>query len=284
MRWGKALAVAAAVLQMAAPGWTQSLGAGPTPEPADVVTLPAESEPRSARVRAEPEGERWVFLVHGIFMSKGAMGYLEERLSDAGYRVVNRSYPSTRLTIQESAEFLRRRIDRRVAANPRMEVNLVTHSMGGLVARYYLTHSPPEHFGALVQIAPPNQGSEKATRFRNYFYYRMVYRKPGQQLVTGLDELQRELGAPTVPIGIIAGGTGDADGFSPAIPGDDDGTISVQNTKLSTMTDHLVLRYSHAFIMRKRETADQVIHFLKHGQFARATPGGGQDATLVAAE
>lgn len=239
--------------------------------------------PRPAAVAAPEPRERWVFLVHGILMGKSSMAYLEERLRADGFAVVNRSYPSTSLTIQESADFLRRRIRRRTAAHPQIEVNLVTHSMGGLVARYYLTHWPPAHFGALVQIAPPNHGSERATRFGAYFPYRWLYREPGQQLVNGFDALQAELGAPRVRLGIIAGGTGDNEGFSPAIPGDDDGTNSVESTKLATMTDHIVLRHSHAFIMKKRETADQVIAFLRYGRFRRDTPAD-DDHALVAGD
>ncbi len=255
----------------------------PAPPPNGDALPPADGPaPQPVAAPVANESERWVFLVHGILMSKRSMAYLEERLAAAGFRVVNRSYASTRLTIQESADFLRRRVERRRALNPNMEVNLVTHSMGGLVARYYLTHTPPPRFGALVQIAPPNLGSEKATQFKNFFFYRWVYKRTGQQLVTGLTELQQELGTPHVPLGIIAGGTGDDAGFSPAIDGDDDGTISVANTRLSTMTDHIVLRHSHAFIMKKRETADQVIAFLERGRFRRAADETENDRTLVA--
>lgn len=248
-----------------------------------VATVPDGPAPQLVGDPADEPVERWVFLLHGILMSKRSMGYLEERLKAAGFHVVNRSYPSTRLSIQENADFLRRRIQRHTAGAGNVEVNLVTHSMGGLVARQYLTHTPPPRFGALVQIAPPNQGSEKATRFKDFFFYRWVYKRTGQQLVTGLAGLQSELGYPDVRLGVIAGGTGDADGFSPAIPGDDDGTISVENTKLRTMDDHIVLRYSHAFIMKKRETADQVIAFLNRGRFRRANDSE-PDRTLVAGE
>ena len=272
-RWGRALALGAVLAQAAAPAGAESPG-----DPAHTeAATPAEDDAVTAP-------ERWVFLVHGILLSKGSMAYLEERLRAAGFRVVNRSYPSTRLTIQESADFLRRRIARRTDANPDIEVNLVTHSMGGLVARYYLTHTPPPRVGALVQIAPPNRGSEKATYYKNFFFYRWVYRKPGQQLLTGMEDFHRELGTPRGRIGIIAGGTGDEYGFSPGIRGDDDGTISVENTKLATMTDHIVLRYSHAFIMRKRETADQVIQFLRRGRFAHPAPGPATDHTIAAVE
>ena len=231
--------------------------------------------PRAGAQSERREPVRWVFLVHGILMGKGSMAYLEDRLNAVGYSAVNRSYPSTSLTIQESGEFLAARVARRLAADPEAEVNLVTHSMGGLVARYYLTHHAPPNFGALVQIAPPNQAAEKATRFRNFLPYRFLYGKPGQQLAGDLEQLRAVLGIPTQRFGIIAGGTGDAEGFSPAIPGDDDGTVSVASTRLAGAADHIVLRHTHAFIMRKRETADQVLYFLDHGRFKHPPRRGG---------
>lgn len=235
---------------------------------------PAAAQPGDQRAAARPEEPvRWVFLVHGILMGTGSMEYLAQRLEAEGYTAVNRGYPSTSLTIQESGEFLRRRIERRLANDPDAEVNIVTHSMGGLLARYYLTHYPPKNFGALVMIAPPNQAADKASRFKDFFFYRWLYGTPGQQLANDLhDDLQKVLGVPTQTFGIIAGGTGDEDGFTPTIPGDDDGTISVEHTKLPGAADFIVLRYPHAFIMRKRETADQVIYFLAHGRFKHDKP------------
>lgn len=44
---------------------------------------------------------------------------------------------------------------------------VVTHSMGGLVARYYDQAYPNKRFGSLITIAAPHQGSEFAASFDN---------------------------------------------------------------------------------------------------------------------
>lgn len=44
---------------------------------------------------------------------------------------------------------------------------VVTHSMGGLVARYYDQKHPDKRFGGLITIAAPHQGSEFASAFDN---------------------------------------------------------------------------------------------------------------------
>jgi triacylglycerol lipase len=53
------------------------------------------------------------------------------------------------------------------------------------------------------------------------------------------------------------------------IPPPQDGSVSVERTRLAGMTDHLVLPHTHTFIMKSREVSRQTIHFLQHGRFER---------------
>ncbi len=84
-----------------------------------------------------------------------------------------------RRDLVESAQLLSERIDaiRAAYGDPHLKVDLVAHSMGGLVARYYLLYggedvlgspTPPEpnfsgavHVANLVLLATPNEGSMK---------------------------------------------------------------------------------------------------------------------------
>jgi hypothetical protein len=71
-------------------------------------------------------------------------------------------------------------------------------------------------------------------------------------------------------LGIIAGdlslGLGRLFG-DVAVP--NDGTISVDETKLVGATDHIVLPISHTGMLFSTETAKQTARFLTHGRFAR---------------
>jgi hypothetical protein len=70
-------------------------------------------------------------------------------------------------------------------------------------------------------------------------------------------------------VGIITGNKTFDPWFSPLIPGEDDGKVSVESAKLQEMSDFLVVGSSHAFIMRNTSVIDQIKYFLKYGTFER---------------
>ena len=51
------------------------------------------------------------------------------------------------------------------------------------------------------------------------------------------------------------------------LPAPHDGTVSVESTRLRGMRDHIVLPYTHTFIVAAGPVADQVDRFLRHGAF-----------------
>lgn len=76
---------------------------------------------------------------------------------------------------------------------------------------------------------------------------------------------------PSAPIdyelGIIAGNFSIAPIPSLIIPGENDGKVSVESTKLSGMRDHVVISASHTFFPSNKEAHKQVLAFLGEGKF-----------------
>ncbi|MBI3928415.1 MAG: alpha/beta fold hydrolase [Armatimonadetes bacterium] len=76
-------------------------------------------------------------------------------------------------SVDSNARELREAVERVCAATGAREVDLVTHSMGGLDARLYLD-SADERVGKVVMLAPPDHGSQLANLelvFREKFGY-----------------------------------------------------------------------------------------------------------------
>ncbi|MGI9260478.1 MAG: alpha/beta hydrolase, partial [Woeseiaceae bacterium] len=65
-------------------------------------------------------------------------------------------------------------------------------------------------------------------------------------------------------------------GYNPLVPGDDDGTVAVAETRLEGAQDFMVLPGLHGFIARSHEIEQPVLNFLTTGRFkqVRRYPNG----------
>jgi pimeloyl-ACP methyl ester carboxylesterase len=196
------------------------------------------------------------------------MKKLERALRQEGYRVVNVSYPSTKQTIEDSAEISLAGILQAHIQDPQAQVHFVTHSLGGIVLREYLAHHQVPNLGRVVMLAPPNQGSELVDRMRNGWLYRFFTGPAGQQLGTDPDSLPKRLGPANFDLGIIAGDHSLNPFFSARLPGPDDGKVSVASAQLEGMSDFLVVHYSHTWLPARREVVKATIRFLEQDSFA----------------
>jgi triacylglycerol lipase len=208
-----------------------------------------------------------VVVLHGLGRTRLSMNRLATRLRHHGFEVVNLGYPSRRYGIAELTE----QFDQELSANNLRsagKVHFLTHSLGGIIVRNYLNQRSLPNLGRVVMLSPPNQGSEVVDRLRNSFVYRFATGPAGQELGTDALSIPSGLGPVKFPLGIIAGSRSLNPLFSAWITGENDGTVSVQRCRAEGMTDFLVVRHSHSFIMRSSVVAEQVVEFLRHGRFS----------------
>ena len=77
--------------------------------------------------------------------------------------------------------------------------------------------------------------------------------------------LVARLPVPDFEFAIIAGAAGDETGWNPLIPGDDDGTISVDCTRLAGASDFITFRSQHSFMMDDKPVIAATLRFLETG-------------------
>jgi triacylglycerol lipase len=214
-----------------------------------------------------------VILLHGLCRSSSSMNLMERALSEAGYKVLNVDYPSRSASVSELAEVaVEKAVDDCQRAGA-AKIHIVTHSLGGILVRSYLSHHSITNLGRVVMLGPPNQGSEVVDKLGSLSIFRIINGPAGSELGTGTNSTPNRLGAPNFCVGIIAGDRSINWINSMMILGRDDGKVSVERTKLEGMKDHIVIHATHPFLMRNKTSIRQTIHFLRNGQFDRpATP------------
>jgi pimeloyl-ACP methyl ester carboxylesterase len=232
------------------------------------------ASPGAVRADLEPDvaaaGPRpCAILLHGLGRTWRAMEPLAEALDAAGFVAANVDYASRAQPIEELANVAVAEGVQRCRDAGATPIHFVTHSMGGLLVRYYLSTRTLPDLARVVMLAPPNQGSEVADALREKEWFRRLNGPAGAQLGTGPDGIAASLGPVAYPVGVIAGSeVAFYDGWlAGQIPGDNDGKVSVQRTQVEGMSDFRVLPVTHTFIVSDDEAIAQTLSFLREGRF-----------------
>lgn len=203
-------------------------------------------------------GER-AALVHGYLANTFMLAVLGRRLRDHGFTTSTWGYWNIRCSVLVHAERFARELQV-LDADPRIDrLHLVTHSMGGIIARAALARYRPKKLGRFVMLAPPNRGSFVATAAASTVG-RVL--KPVAELSTSGTSLVNSLPMPEgVDIGVIAA--------------EYDALIDADSTRPDVPHEHVTLSTWHTGILFRRETADLAAAFLSSGRFpAEAVPAG----------
>jgi pimeloyl-ACP methyl ester carboxylesterase len=226
----------------------------------------SNTEVEAAPLKKVTNGD-YVVLLHGLGRSSLSMKRLDWSLAKQGYRIVNHTYPSRRWPIERVADDYLRELLTGGLTDQSVKVHFVTHSLGGILLRQYLSSYTLTNLGRVVMLAPPNEGSELADRLQSNFVYRWMLGPSFQQLGTDARSLPKRLGPVAFELGVIAGDRSLNPFFSRRLPHPNDSKVSVIGTQVVGMKDFLVIHSSHTWIMTRRETLRQTACFLANGCF-----------------
>ncbi len=215
----------------------------------------------------------YVILLHALAKGSRSMRKIERDLNDEGYTVINLSYPSTKHSIEDLSEKYLAKAIKKLCTDKKKKIHFVTYSLGGIIVRQYLQNHHKLNIDKIVMIAPPNKGSEVVDFMKSNFlfkpFFHWFFGPAGQQLGTKKSSYVNSALENTIhhEIGVIAGDSC-INPFTPfLIKGPNDGRISVKNTKIKNMKDHIVIHSPHCFIASNDECIKQVSYFLSYGLF-----------------
>jgi len=220
------------------------------------------------RVADEPSGET-VVLIHGLARGNVAMKTMAKRIVAAGFNVQQVGYKS----MGETPELVLADVTEQINAccsKLTTPVHLVGHSLGGILARAYLGENKLPGLKSVVLIGSPNKGTPIVDAFKESWWMNIVG-DVALSLNTDTDPDNKgflsTLKAPDYPLGVIAGVVDEGGLFSDTIPGDDDGLVPLESTKVEGMNDFIILDVGHGKMRDDETVIMQMLHYLKEGKF-----------------
>ena len=216
------------------------------------------------RPRWRDRGGPVVVLLHGLWRGWHAMEPLARSLDQQGFSTLNLPYPSTRLPIPVLVQRVRREIERIAGERP---VHLITHSLGGIIARAMIGEPRTWNMGRLVMLAPPNGGSEIVDWSKGHPMIHWLLGPAGRALGTrgfpqSLPPLPEHLEAA-----IIMGSRGSIPFFRKLLDQENDGIVSAAKGRITGIKGYAVVDADHTFIQTHPETVRLAIEFLRSGSW-----------------
>ncbi|MFM9967512.1 MAG: esterase/lipase family protein [Burkholderiales bacterium] len=202
-----------------------------------------------------------VLLIHGLWMGPWAMSWLAHELRKAEFETEYLALRSTGDTLDSHID----RLARAVSAIDAETIHLLGHSLGGVIILRYLKLNTDQRIGRALLLGAPALGSQAAKQFDRQAWGSMlgasreIWRSPFEACVPDSAEVGAIAGDHAFGLGI----------FFASLNEPNDGAVTVAETQVGGLRDHIVLPVSHSGMLLSGEVAKQSAVFFKTGSFER---------------
>ncbi|WP_053911895.1 alpha/beta hydrolase [Pseudoalteromonas sp. SW0106-04] len=193
-----------------------------------------------------------VVVLHGLYMSGFVMRPLCARLKKQGYGILNVSYN----TLNPDTDKIFAQINDFIADD---QCAFVCHSLGGLIARQYLSQEFPQtdQVKKVFTLGTPHKGAQIARHMQDRGMQALL-KNSLEYLVSESQDwpfsAQLYSIAGDLPFGLLPL-------FEQGKPSD--GTVMVDETRVSGMAQHKVFHLSHTSLIYSRKVVDYILVQLK---------------------
>ncbi|MFT5303359.1 MAG: triacylglycerol lipase [Mariniblastus sp.] len=196
-----------------------------------------------------------VILIHGLGGSRIDMWPIARRLKRLGYNVRCWSYRSLGNRVETHAQRLGTDLSELDHQISNGQFHLVTHSMGGIIARTMFAQWEFENLGRMVMLAPPNQGSHTARKLAPF----IGWLTPSlEQLSDSSDSFVNQLPNTLMQRGIEFG----------IVESTKDRVIVQGGVHLEGFQDYARVAGHHGVLTWYADTIRYVVDFLSQGEFS----------------
>lgn len=205
-------------------------------------------------------------LAHGLWLNRHALFAWRNQFGRRGVKAVSFGYPSREPLIDNS-----RRLAALIQSLDEQNIYVLGHSLGGLLVLHLLANPGPvssaPRIRRVVLAGTPAGGSEAARRLARW--------RGGRWLIAGAEPVldPSAFARPRIydmpaEIGVIAGTRAIGLGrlFGP-LPGPNDGTVTVAETRFAGVADAITLPVSHSEMLLSGRVVAQAYTFFAGGQF-----------------
>ena len=230
-----------------------------------------------SKTEEKPLNQPLIIFIHGIH------GYLDWDIpallyKNHGYETAIFRYSPMGNTIEELSENFANFYHEK--SKDHSEINIIAHSMGGLIAHDFLMREKPQNFGRAVFLATPFGGSQNADFYHHYLegLFKLTSGESGYQLTRAYRE-ENPIEQPDYPLAII---TGDNAGplyfwnrkiMNEERDGPDDGLVPVSSATAVDTDDVCIVSSSHNFILYNSAARKQALNFIRKGSFQKNLKG-----------